>query len=143
MTWKDDDYKYMALTIYGEARGEPLEGQAAVGFVILTRARKRKWDIRTTVLRPFQFSCWNTDDPNRKELDLLMGNWDGAVKEKCMLRQCFWVARGVLDGWIINPVPDADHYVTRRLFVSPNAPDWVARMEPVQCIGRHVFLRST
>lgn len=59
-----DDIKYMALTIWGEARGEDMKGQLAVAHVILNRARKRMMTPQQVCLAPFQFSCWNKGDPN-------------------------------------------------------------------------------
>jgi spore germination cell wall hydrolase CwlJ-like protein len=41
------DKQLMALTIYGEARGEAKEGKVAVGSVILERVEHRRWDGET------------------------------------------------------------------------------------------------
>jgi len=55
-------------TIWQEARGEPFLGKLAVAHVIRNRTlRKYNSDgtVGGTVLSPYQFSGWNTKDPNR------------------------------------------------------------------------------
>lgn len=52
-------------TVLGEAGGEPAEGKAAVAFVIRERMRLKFFSDGTvagTVLAPFQFSMWNTNE---------------------------------------------------------------------------------
>ena len=56
------------LTICQEAAGEPDDGKLAVAEVIRDRTLLRYQSDGTvagTVLRPYQFSGWNTRDPNR------------------------------------------------------------------------------
>lgn len=67
-----DDY-LAALNAWIEARGESFEGQVAVCEVMRNRMKQVKWDkdgdksasVAEVVLAPFQFSGWNTKDPNR------------------------------------------------------------------------------
>lgn len=62
------DHVWAALTIWGEARGESWEGQVAVAEVIRNRTTQlysSKGTVASTVLSPYQFSMWNTRDPNR------------------------------------------------------------------------------
>lgn len=57
----------LTKTIWGEARGEGREGMIAVAWVILNRASIGGWwgnSIETVCLKPWQFSCWNANDPN-------------------------------------------------------------------------------
>lgn len=68
------DESWAILTICGEARGEPREGQLGVAEVIRNRMRRRYQSDGTvvgTVLRPQQFSCWNASDPNRRIVAVL------------------------------------------------------------------------
>lgn len=61
----------VALTIWGEARGEPAEGILGVAWVIKNRQDHPRWwgaDWKSVCLKPWQFSCWNLDDPNRAEM---------------------------------------------------------------------------
>lgn len=62
------DSSLAAITIWQEARGESFEGKVAVGEVIRTRIRRKVFSDGTvagTVLWPYQFSGFNTKDPNR------------------------------------------------------------------------------
>ena len=54
-----------ARTVVGEARGESPKGQLAVAFVPWNRAQLSGRTVAQECLRPWQFSCWNKDDPNR------------------------------------------------------------------------------
>lgn len=56
------------VTIYQEAQGEPYAGKLAVAEVIRNRMEKQyasDGTISGTVLRPKQFSGWNSTDPGR------------------------------------------------------------------------------
>lgn len=67
MTLSIEDVLIAARTVFGEARGEPYEGQKAVAHVILNRARK-EGSVAAVCLRPKQFSCWNVGDPTRERM---------------------------------------------------------------------------
>jgi len=66
----------LARTLWGEARGEGVEGMKAVACVILNRVKiaeekgKCWWgnNIIQVCQKPYQFSCWNRSDPNFKKL---------------------------------------------------------------------------
>ena len=56
------------LTIWREARGEGEPGMAAVYHVIANRAAAgRSWPVypERVCLQAYQFSCWNSSDPQR------------------------------------------------------------------------------
>jgi spore germination cell wall hydrolase CwlJ-like protein len=56
------------LTIWKEAEGEGEAGMTGVAWVISNRVAAKQWpdDPEEVCLQPYQFSCWNTDDPRRK-----------------------------------------------------------------------------
>lgn len=68
----------LARTLWGEARGEGNIGMAAVASVIVNRTnldlgndgRPDWWGegIAGVCQAPYQFSCWNKNDPNRTQL---------------------------------------------------------------------------
>lgn len=66
------DLEILAKTIFGEARGEDEKGQIAVACCILNRFKSKKWyagkTIALTCQKPWQFSCWNKNDPNAQKL---------------------------------------------------------------------------
>lgn len=55
------------LTIWREARGEGPEGMNAVLHVIHNRTNDKRYssDPERVCLQPYQFSCWNSADPQR------------------------------------------------------------------------------
>lgn len=59
----------LAITIWREARGAGTAAMAAVYHVIANRAtdKQRRWpqDMDKVCLQAYQFSCWNTNDPQR------------------------------------------------------------------------------
>ena len=54
----------IALAVYHEARGEPIEGQMAVAEVILRRVKARRWpdDPCAVVFQEYQFSWTSRED---------------------------------------------------------------------------------
>lgn len=57
----------MALCCYREARGEPFDGKRGVCHVIKNRADRPGWwghDVPSVILKPWQFSSFNGNDPN-------------------------------------------------------------------------------
>lgn len=136
------DLDTLARTIYGEARGEPFEGQLAVAWVILNRTA-RGGRFGTTVAevcqRPKQFSCWNPDDPNYPML--LAAN----INQRPFLR-AFGVACLALGHHpdLPDPTKGADHYVTLATppDVSTWPPSWAAGMTKTIAIGGHQFFRE-
>jgi N-acetylmuramoyl-L-alanine amidase len=55
------------INIWMEARGEPYEGQVAVGEVMLNRLKNGSWGntLESVILAPYQFSGWNTTSSER------------------------------------------------------------------------------
>ena len=129
---KAEDLDVLARTVYGEARGEGLDGQVAVAWVIVNRTTHGQRfggpAIVGVCLRPYQFSCWNADDPN---LDVIRS----ASVEQPAFMQCFGVACLVLAGALPDPTMGATHYFADSI----KAPKWVAGMEPRAKIGAHNF----
>jgi len=131
----------MALTIYGEARGEPYEGKVAVGSVILERVEHRDWDGKTlheVCLMPYQFSCFLPADPNFKALKLIAGDWETKIARSKVLSECYAITSGLLDGTIPRtPEIAAAHccqYKTRRATAA-----WAKKMKVILTIGQHEF----
>jgi N-acetylmuramoyl-L-alanine amidase len=68
----DKEIDLMARVLYGEARGEDLEGQKNVVHTIINRAEDKRKRFGPTyaeiLIRPKAFSCMNPEDPNYKLL---------------------------------------------------------------------------
>jgi len=135
-TW--DDLITLAQTIRGEARGEPFEGQLAVGWVIRNRSRVRNMAIRDVCLQPFQFSCWNTADPNLRVLASV------SFSDPSFIR-ALGVAGIVISGGLPDLTGAADHYHTLARPENAEAwpPSWAANMTPTVRVSSHQFYRST
>ncbi|RYE62086.1 MAG: cell wall hydrolase, partial [Oxalobacteraceae bacterium] len=70
MNVTEQDRDVLARTVWGEARGEGINGMVAVAWTIRNRvedAKDRSWwgeGYSGVCQRPYQFSCWNSNDPN-------------------------------------------------------------------------------
>jgi len=129
----------LALTLYGEARGESISGQCAVGNVIRNRVIKSGKGWHDIILAKWQFSCWNENDPNfiplmeMAEKILLEGNSPDEI------RMQIWIAMGIIGGDVRDESDGAVNYMTSALFYSNNAPSWARDMRNTKVIGRHIF----
>jgi N-acetylmuramoyl-L-alanine amidase len=130
----------LALTAYGEARGLPVMGIAAVIAVVHNRVRDGRWghSIQAVVFARAQFSCWNPSDPNRAVLEHVAEQLrtTGPPPADLPLRACLWLAG--------EAIPDPTHGATH--YFNPNGvtrtPAWAAPpAERTATIGGHVFYR--
>ncbi|MFV0626348.1 MAG: cell wall hydrolase [Alphaproteobacteria bacterium] len=129
----------LARTIYGEARGEDLEGKKAIACVILNRVRLAKqnkkyvwWGstIKEVCIKPWQFSCWNENDPNSKKIK--------AIKESDpTFRDCLIVAENAVNGLLQDTTNGATHYHTKKIM-----PKWARVKKPCAEIGNHLFYNN-
>ena len=127
----------LARTIYGEARGEGERGMAAVANVIINRVNHAKkcggfwWgnDVFAVCQKPYQFSCWNKNDPNRETILNVTDNNSDFV-------HALVIAERAVLGLLPDTTMGADHYHTRGV-----KPSWSHGVQPCAIIGRHVFFR--
>jgi N-acetylmuramoyl-L-alanine amidase len=119
----------MAQTIWAEARGEPLAGQYAVAHVMRNRALHDTKSPATICTAPYQFSCWNADDPNLPHLHTL-NIQDAAF---CAALQ---ISVEVLTGQHADPTHGARHYHTTTMTPRPR---WARGHTPCYTVGHHVF----
>lgn len=127
------DDTWAALTIWCEARGEAQQGRVGVAEVIRNRTQQHFMSDGTvpgTVLAPFQFSAFNTRDPNRiaaAKLDT----------ENTVLRQCFEAWFEAMGG---SQVTNGALYYLNPMAVA-SMPTWVDECHEVAAIGRHRFFK--
>jgi spore germination cell wall hydrolase CwlJ-like protein len=132
------DAHWMALTMWGEARGQGEEAMRAVGHVIANRRRTGAHGayVTDTVSEAFQFSCWNPGDPNRQAmLDVL--SLPKESKEHLLWLAARRMADEILSGRSADPTGGALFYHSEAV-----APDWSRGLVPVRRIGTHLFFRS-
>ncbi|HEY8880121.1 MAG TPA: cell wall hydrolase [Roseateles sp.] len=130
-----DDRGVLVRTVWGEARGEPREGMAGVAHVVLNRVRAQRYWGRTisaVCLKPYQFSCWNADDPNRTKL-LQLAVDDTRAQE---VRE---VVDAVIGNRLGDPTDGATHYHNRWM---ARPPRWVQGRAPCRLIGNHAFYKN-
>ena len=129
-----DEVDVLTRTVYGEARGESVDGQAAVAWVIRNRAAAGRGYMGRTIkevcLKPKQFSCWNSSDPNRKQLLTLDTN-DQLYKS---IRK---VVEEVLNGTRDDKTQGSLHYHAKTI-----KPSWTNGKTSVVTIGNHLFYNN-
>lgn len=129
----------LGLTIIGEARGESIAGQVAVGCVIRNRLRANHKNYHEVCLSPRQFSCWNENDPNRVVLMELAGRLVSGDKiTDPYLKQCIYIASGIQSWDIMDNTAGATNYMTRDLFDS-NTVSWTKNATNMSIEGHHIF----
>ena len=123
----------LRMCIWAEARGESVVGRLAVAWVLRNRALFRETSIKTEILRPWQFSSFNANDPNRGKM---LTAWVDDPKG--------WVAVDVIAELFeqkatIDPTKGASHYYVTAMADPPKwgrgHPLWEETVE----IGAHVF----
>ena len=132
------DQDILARTIYGEARGEGQAGMVAVANTILNR--HALWDkhphfghgtIESVCLAPWQFSCWNENDPNLPKLKAVTFS-DG------VFAQCLQIASDAINGLIDDNTNAATYYYVKG---SPE-PAWANGKDACAVVGRHLFFKD-
>jgi len=132
------DARWMALTMWGEARGAGEEAMRAVGHVIDNRRRAgaNPRFVTDTVSEAWQFSCWNRGDPNRSAI-LNIDSLPRESRDYRLWRLARSLAEEILSGRSSDPTGGARFYHTTAV-----APRWSAGIEPVQRIGSHLFFQT-
>ena len=124
-----------ARTVYGEARGEGADGMKAVAHVLLNRLTDGRWgkSMGAVCLAPYQFSCWNPNDPNRK---LMLGLFSGDQALAPAIA-AFGDANAEQQAGV-DPTGGATHYYADTIPV----PNWTVGATQTAHIGHHIFWRN-
>ena len=141
----------LALTLWAEARGEPIEGQIAVGCVIRNRLknpeqfRASEATYPAICLAPKQFSCWipNGGEANHDSLMRLARKLvNGASITDVHLKQCLWVAEGIVGNVILDNTGGSTHYYAPAAMIpAGRIPKWAMNKASTP-IGSQRFLRA-
>lgn len=131
------DMDTLARTIYGEAEANNLADAAAVADVIWNRKKNGKqWPntLAEVCLQPWQFSCWNTNDPNRNRILNAKGPW---------FDNCVAIARKVVELEGFGVTNGATHYYATWI----KAPKWAKGHTPCYRIAHkngheHLFFND-
>ena len=129
---KDDDEQidYIARTAWGEARGEGTAGMQAVVNVIMNRVSRGGWyglTPKEVVLKKYQFSCWNANDPNRAQLLVVDERNSAFATAKKLAAMAYAGDLPDITGGAIN-------YHAKSI-----SPYWADKMQQTAQIGNHIF----
>lgn len=157
------DLQVVAATLWGEARGEGVEGMIAVAHVIANRARKGGWwgsTPRDVCLKKWQFSCWNENDPNREKIIAYAQRQNGHPRRIKPLRAAhalvvagFLALHELRELRLTDASPLADAIREMQRFNDPTfgathyhtkavSPSWAEGKEPCAVIGNHCFYNN-
>jgi len=140
------DSDTVARTLFGEARGEGRTGMVAVACVIYNRAviagdyvdangRNHPLfgdgSLGSACQMPFQFSCWNQNDPNRA-LILEVTATDPIFLDATE------IARQAEADELDDVTNGATHYYEKHM---PVPPAWAKGKTPCAEIGNHLFFQ--
>ena len=118
--YSDTDVQLMARAINGEARGEPYEGQVAVGAVILNRVKNSGFPntISGVIYEPGAFTA------------VADGQINVAIEEGSTVVKA---ARDAMNGW--DPTGGCIYYFNPATATNK----WIWSRETVKTIGKHRF----
>jgi len=139
MTVTEQDRDILARTLWGEARGESLAGQIAVAWTIRNRVfdgKAKSWwgeGYAGVCQKPYQFSCWNRNDPNYVYLS---GVKPIPFRE---FAQSQIAADQVMSGKVPDPTGGATHYYATTM---PKAPAWSVGARQTLKLGGHAFFKD-
>ena len=140
------DLETLALTLWGEARGEPILGKLAIACVIRNRADRRHLSFKEVCLQPNQFSCFSPKGGKKnydmvvRQAEAILSHANIALSHPSWL-ECQWVALGVMQFKLRDTTDGADHYMTTDLYQF-KPPKWAKAMVEANIFGAHTFLRS-
>jgi spore germination cell wall hydrolase CwlJ-like protein len=128
-----DGLSLLQCLIFGEAEGEPVEGKIAVANVVRNRVLSpvtwwgETW--KTVCLSPYQFSCFGERDDAIEEA---YSDWHANK----IMRECRWVAAGIINGDIQDNTFGATNY--HAIYVEP---EWAKSLKLTARICRHLFYK--
>ena len=133
------DIDILARTLWGEARGESQAGMEACAWTIRNRVfdgKAKSWwgeGYAGVCQKPWQFSCWNSNDPNSPYLRGAKPIPAGEYKKALA------VATAVVSGSVPDPTNGATHYYATTM---PKPPAWAAKAKQTLKLGHHVFFKD-
>lgn len=131
-----EDILTLARTLYGEAEANNETDAEAIAHVVMNRVRLPNWpdDISEVCLQPWQFSCWNQNDPNRARILKAKGAW---------FDQCKQIAETVAKGLSPDPTNRSTHYFASYV----KRPAWAKGKKDVYSVphsnnSKHLFFNN-
>lgn len=157
LQFTEEDIDICARTLWGEVRGEELEGRIASAYSMINRTMARLMDdgsmprdlhyyFKPTLHETCQatnyssrskryyaqYSVWNTDDPNYPKMQAL--DIDGSGPDNQIFREMVDVLNKIRIGEYADPINGAQYYHTHGV-----RPDWSRGRTPDHIIEGHRF----
>lgn len=127
------DLQCLALNIYHEARGEPLEGKIAVAKVTLNRVASPYYP--DSICAVVFSNAWSSKYKRRvAAFSWTNDNLTNIPSETEAWRESLSIARSVYEGTVTSEVGNALHYHAADI-----QPNWARTKKRVAHIGRHIF----
>jgi N-acetylmuramoyl-L-alanine amidase len=135
--------KCLAVTIFGEARGEPEQGMLAVGYTAANRAVNKT--VCGVVLAPMQYSVFN-ENPELRAAAMslkIIPKHDNIIDAKAW-KQSLRVAQVVIQKEVPDPTNGATHYLSPDLMkeLGYQYPLWSKQFKLVAIINNHRFYKQ-
>lgn len=134
---EDNDTVLLGRLVFGEARGSSFKEKVSTAYTAVNRANDDIiWngrDLRESILKNYQYSCFNNNDPNKIKLmnpeAYSPKSWEESMK----------AAKGVLEGFYPDPTGGATHYHTKNI-----RPYWMrdknlTRVENLDDLDHHFY----
>lgn len=130
MTTKPKEIDTLARTLFGEAKANDIQDATAIACVVMNRVALPNWpdDVEAVCFQPYQFSCWNTSDPNRPRILKASGGW---------FNKCVEIAMKAVDHQLVDPTNSSTHYHTPAV-----KPAWSRGKKPAYVTGGHLFFND-
>lgn len=131
LTNQDYEKALLAILMWREGRGEPLECRIGMGCTVRTRVQAPGWWGSTWVgvmLKPEQYSCFNPNDPNAAKLP---------SESDPQFQECMAAADGIHSGITSDPTRGATHY-----YSGTEEPYWAENAEHLVDIGITHFYKA-
>lgn len=141
----------LTIAAYGEARGEGEEGMKGVINVMNNRTKIGGWfkDIdnlkeyslyHQVILRAFQFSCFNMNDPNRKSLEEIAFNFSESLGIYNPLPIAYNLSVQCVEGHLEDNTVGATFYHNKHMDPYPS---WAKKFVKTVEIKNHVFYKQS
>lgn len=135
------DLDILSRTLYGEAEANNERDAISIANVICNRTEFKNWpnSISAVCLQPYQFSCWNANDPNRQRIMDASGEWFEKCKQ-IAAKEIQERASGISN----DPTFRSTHYYETGV---KKKPAWAKGKQPVAFVNhksgtKHIFFND-
>ena len=126
---------WLILTVFLEARNQPIAGQKDVAKLILNRAKSKNWPLSNIVFAKKQFSCYN---------DGLLKAFTKVAPEMQYIAQVTENVNAAIDEWLAGDnLKGATHYFNPDEVAGGWPATWDrSKMTVLFKVGNHIFLKE-